>query len=391
MYYFDEIIDRSCTDCVKYDLRKEVFGRNDVIPMWVADMDFRTPPFILKAINEKLEQGILGYSFRPEEYFTSLINWVRIHHDWEVSKEWIEFSPGIVPALNMCTLAYTLPGDEIIIQPPVYTPFFGAVTDHGRKLVLNNLTETDGKWRMDIEDLKEKISPSTRMIILSNPHNPVGRAWNREELSAVADACYGKNIVIISDEIHSDLMLPGNRHVPFATISREAEAMSVTCMAPSKTFNLAGLSTSSVIISDSALRLKFHKTIEGLHMHLGNVFGNIASETAYTYGAEWLKELVWYIKGNVDLVMSYCSLNIPFIKPVMPEATYMIWLDCREMKMNGKELQRFFVEKTGVGMNEGSTFGSGGEGFMRMNLACPRATVQKALEQINEAIKIHNL
>jgi cysteine-S-conjugate beta-lyase len=391
MYDFDEIIDRSNTDCIKYDWRERVFGNKDVIPMWVADMDFRTPPFVLKAINEKVEQGILGYSFRPESYFTSLIKWLKQRHGWEVKQEWIEFSPGVVPALNMCTLAFTEPGDEIIIQPPVYTPFFGAVNDHGRKLVLNNLTETNEGWMMDIEDLKKKITPSTRMIILSNPHNPVGRAWTADELKAVAEACLGRNIVILSDEIHSDLMMPGRKHVPLASISAEAAAMTVTCMAPSKTFNLAGLSTSSVIISNDILREKYHKTLEGLHMHLGNIFGNVASETAYTYGEGWLKELLSYLKENVELVMSFCKTKMPVIKPVMPEATYMIWLDCRAMKMSGKELQRFFVEKAGVGMNEGSAFGPGGEGFMRLNLACPRATVQKALEQIDEAIKTLSL
>lgn len=391
MYDFDELIDRSHTDCVKYDLRESVFGRKDVIPMWVADMDFRTPPFVLKSLEEKLEQGILGYSFRPEGYYTSLINWIRSHHNWEVKKEWIVFSPGVVPALNMCTLAYTDPGDEIIIQPPVYTPFFGAVEDHGRKLVFNNLIETDRGWRMDTEDLKKKISPRTRLIIISNPHNPVGKAWSASELAEVVDICRGKNIVVLSDEIHSDLMMPGNKHIPFASVSPEAAAMAVTCMAPSKTFNLAGLSTSSIIITDKILRDRFHSTITGLHMHLGNIFGNVASETAYTYGAGWLKELMAYIKDNVDLVIEYCRTEMPVIKPVMPEATYMIWLDCRALRMNGNGLQRFFVENAGVGMNEGSTFGPGGEGFMRMNVACPRATLQKALDQINEAIKTLNL
>jgi len=386
MWNFDEIIDRRGTDCVKYDIRKEVFGKGDVIPMWVADMDFRTPPFVLDAISKKLEKGILGYSYRPVSYFESLINWIKSRHQWVVEKEWIEFSPGVVPALNMCTIAFTQPGDEIIIQPPVYTPFFGAVNDHGRKAIFNCLKETDRRWMMDIDDLKRKITPATRMIIISNPHNPVGRAWRRDELEAVVNACTGKNIVIVSDEIHSDLMLAGAKHVPLASISSEAASMTVTCMAPSKTFNMAGLSTSSVIISDERLRQKYHNTLESLHMHLGNIFGNVASEAAYSNGAEWLEELLKYVKDNADLVTAFCSENLPHIKPVTPEATYMIWLDCREMGLTGKELQEFFVMKAGVGMNEGSAFGPGGEGFMRMNLACPKTTVQKALEQIKEAI-----
>ncbi len=386
MWNFDEVIDRQGSDSIKYDKRDEVFGRKDVIPMWVADMDFKSPPFVIEAISRKLNQEILGYSFRPDGYFTSIVNWLKKRHQWDVRAEWIEFSPGIVPALNMCTLAYTNPGDEIIIQPPVYTPFFRAARDHGRRLVYNCLKETESGWIMDIDDLASKITPSTRMVILSNPHNPVGRAWHREELEAVVDLCRGKEIVIISDEIHSDLILQGNRHVPLASLSEEAAAMTVTCIAPSKTFNLAGLSTSSLIISDESLHNKFWTTIENLHMHLGNIFGNVASEAAYTYGEEWLEELLLYIRGNVDLVVSFCQEYIPSIKPVKPEATYMIWLDCRALGLDGRNLQRFFVEKAGVGLNEGSAFGPGGEGFMRMNLACPRATVLKALEKIKKAI-----
>jgi cysteine-S-conjugate beta-lyase len=387
MWNFDELVDREGTDCIKYDWREGVFGKDNVIPMWVADMDFITPPFILDAISKKLEQGILGYSFRSDGYYNSLINWVKARHGWEIKKEWIEFSPGVVPALNMCTIAFTSPGDEIIIQPPVYPPFFDAPKDHGRKLIFNNLKETNGYYTMDIDDLRQKISPSTRMIIISNPHNPVGRAWRREELEMLVDVCSGKNIVILSDEIHSDLMIPGIKHIPLASLSPEAASITITCMAPSKTFNLAGLSTSSVIISDKDLRDRYKRTLEALHMHLGNIFGNVASEAAYTFGSGWLGEMLNYLKGNVDLVTSFCSRHLPMIKPVIPEATYMIWLDCRAMGMTGPELQRFFVERSGIGMNEGSAFGPGGEGFMRLNLACPRVTVQKALEQIKEAIK----
>jgi cystathionine beta-lyase len=386
MWNFDEIIGRENTSCIKYDLREAVFGRTDVIPMWVADMDFRTPSFIIDALADRLKHEILGYSYRPESYFQSFIKWLDYRHGWKIKKEWIEFSPGIVPALNMCALAYTDREDGVIIQPPVYTPFHAAVKDHGRRLIYNNLKEADEVWKMDFEGLRKIIDPSVKMIIISSPHNPVGRAWNREELSCLADICYEKGVIILSDEIHSDLILPGNRHIPLASLSEKAASITVTCMAPSKTFNMAGLSTSSMIIPDPELRDKYRKTLEGLHLHLGNIFGNVASEAAYTHGHAWLEELLLYIKGNVDLVMSYCSERLPKIKPVMPEATYMIWLDCRAIRMTGKELQRFFVEKAGVGMNEGSSFGPGGEGFMRMNLACPRATVEKALIQIERAI-----
>lgn len=386
-YNFDEAPCRENTSCLKWDKREEVFGRADVIPMWIADMDFRTPPFIIEALRGRLDHDILGYSYRPDSYFESLIKWVSALHGWEILKEWIEFSPGVVPALNLCTHAYTSPGDEIIIQPPVYPPFFGAVNDHGRKLVFNQLVETAEGFRMDFNGLRKAISPKTRMLILSNPHNPVGRVWTRAELTELAEICSEKGIVILSDEIHSDLLLPGAKHVPLASVSEKAAAVTVTCMAPSKTFNLAGLSTSSMIISDPGLMEKYRKTLVGLHMHLGNIFGNVASEAAYTHGREWLEQLMNYIEGNVDLVKDFCRDRLPVIRPVRPEATYMIWLDCRAMGMNGPELNRFFVDEAGVGMNEGSRFGPGGEGFMRMNLACPRATVLRALEQIENAIK----
>jgi len=387
MWNFDEVINRENSSCIKYDFREEVFGRADVIPMWVADMDFRTPSFITEALAARLKHEIFGYSYRPDAWFSSFIAWLAYRHGWAVQREWIEFSPGVVPALNMCTLAFTDPGDEIIIQPPVYTPFHGAVTDHGRRLVFNNLIETPQGWIMDIEGLRSVITSEARMLILSNPHNPVGRAWRREELEEIVDICHGKGVVILSDEIHSDLMLPGHSHIPLASISEKAASITVTCMAPSKTFNLAGFSTSLMIITDPVMMEKYRRTLVGLHLHLGNIFGNVASEAAYTHGHGWLEELMQYVQGNVDLVVSFCRERLPLIKPVRPEATYMIWLDCRGMGLDSAGLQRFFVEKAGVGMNEGSRFGPGGEGFMRMNLACPRSVVEKALRQIESAIK----
>jgi cystathionine beta-lyase len=386
MWNFDEVISRENSNCIKYDMREELFGKADVIPMWVADMDFKTPSFIIEALRERLDHEILGYSYRPDQYFSSLTKWISGRHGWNIKREWIEFSPGVVPALNICTLAYSAPGDEIIIQPPVYTPFHSAVKDHGRRLLFNNLLETDRGWTMDYEGLRNLITPATRMIILSNPHNPVGRAWRKDELTELVNICYDNGIIILSDEIHSDLVMPGYSHVPVASLSEKAASITVTCMAPSKTFNLAGLSTSSMIISDPMLMEKYRKTLVGLHLHLGNIFGNVASVAAYTHGHKWLEELMLYVKGNVDLVTAFCRENLPRIKPVSPEATYMIWLDCREMGMSGEALQRFFVDRAGIGMNEGSRFGPGGEGFMRMNVACPRSVVEKALKQIESEI-----
>ena len=383
---FDEPASREGTNCIKYDLRKDTFGVTDVIPLWVADMDFNTPDFIIDALSERLKHSIFGYSFRPEDYYSSIIEWTRQRHSWNLEKEWICFSPGIVPALNICTLAFTGEGDSIIVQPPVYFPFFSAVESHGRRLIYNQLVESGGSWEMDFGNLKKCIDPKTKMIIISNPHNPVGRVWSPEELTELAEICMKNDILILSDEVHCDLVLPGYRHTPVARLSEQFAERTITCIAPSKTFNLAGLSTSSVIIPNPRLRKSFSSTIEKLHIGGGNIFGTVASVAAYTHGHDWLNELLIYLNGNADFVAEYCMKLVPEIVPVAHEATYLMWLDCRKLSMKGRELQNFFIRKAGIGMNEGSTFGPGGEGFMRMNLACPRNTLIKAMEQIEDAV-----
>ncbi|MDY0097854.1 MAG: PatB family C-S lyase [Bacteroidales bacterium] len=386
VWNFDEPVNRDGTNCVKYDLRNEIFGNKDVIPMWVADMDFRCPDFIISAINERLKHEIFGYSFRPAEYFRSISRWLSDIHSWQIEDDWICFCPGVVPALNLCILSFTRPGDSIIVQPPVYPPFFPSVENHGRNLVMNPLKETEGRWTMDFDSLSDLISETTKMIIISNPHNPVGRAWNYEELKKLTDICLKNNILILSDEIHCDLVLPGNVHTNVAGISREVSDITVTCIAPSKTFNLAGLSTSSVIISNPVLRKYFNKTVERIHIGNGNVFGTVASIAAYTEGKEWRSEMLEYLSRNVLLTEEFLWKNIPEIIPVHPEATYMIWLDCRKLEMTPGKLQDFFVKKAGVGLNEGSTFGPGGDGFMRMNLATTRSVVLEALDRIAKAV-----
>src|ERR1035437_1019365 len=386
MWNFDEPAGREGTDCIKYDRREEIFGVKDVIPMWVADMDYNTPDFVVESLQKRLEHEIYGYSFRPAEYFLSMINWIKSRHNWTVEKEWICFSPGVVPALNFCTLAFTQPGDSIIVQPPVYFPFFSAAESHGRNLIYNRLMESEERWVMDYDSLIAGIDSKTKMIIISNPHNPVGRVWTPEELNNLADICLKNNILIISDEIHCDLVLPGFTHTPLASLSEKIAENTVTLIAPSKTFNLAGLSTSSVIISNPVLRKSFNKIVDNLHVGSGNIFGTTASIAAYTNGHKWLDALLDYVDHNIEFVKNYCRAMIPEIIPVQPEATYMIWLDCRKFAMTGKELQNFFVSKAGVGMNEGSTFGPGGEGFMRMNLGTTHQTVMKAMEQIEKAV-----
>jgi cystathionine beta-lyase len=383
---FDDTPAREGTDCIKYDLRKETFGVSDVIPMWVADMDFRTPDFIINALSSRLSHEILGYSLRPERYFSSIIGWMKDRHGWNIEKEWICFSPGIVPALNFCTMTFTSEGDNIIVQPPVYFPFFSAVEANGRNLLYNQLKQSDGNWEMDFGNLKLLAEKKPKMIIISNPHNPVGRAWSAEELGELVDICLQNNILILSDEIHCDLVMPDYKHTPVAAISEKAAYNSITCIAPSKTFNLAGLYTSSVIIPDHAKRKSFNDLISRLHVTGGNIFGTEASVAAYTHGKEWLEQLVAYISSNYYFVADYCRNLLPELIPSRLEATYLVWLDCRKLGMKGKELQAFFVNKAGVGMNEGTTFGPGGEGFMRMNIACSRKTLEKAMMQIELAV-----
>jgi cystathionine beta-lyase len=328
----------------------------------------------------------MGYSFRPERYFSSIIGWTKERHGWNIEKEWICFSPGIVPALNFCTMAFTGEGDSIIVQPPVYFPFFSAVEANGRKLLYNRLKQSDGNWEMDFDNLVSLAEKKPKMIIISNPHNPVGRAWSAEELGELVEICLRYNILILSDEIHCDLLMPDYRHTPVATISEKAAFDTITCIAPSKTFNLAGLYTSSVIIPDHAKRKSFTDLTSRLHITGGNIFGTEASVAAYTHGKEWLEQLVSYINSNYCFVADYCRNLLPEIIPSRLEATYLVWLDCKKLGMNGKELQSFFVNKAGVGMNEGSTFGPGGEGFMRMNIACSGKTLEKALTQIELAV-----
>ena len=386
MWNFDKIPDREGTSCIKYDLRYETFGRQDIIPMWIADMDFATPDFIIEALQKRLNHPALGYSFRPNEYYSSIIDWQQKRHNWEIEKEWICFTPGVVPAINMSTLAFTSTSDSIIIQPPVYHPFFSAVESHNRKLICNPLKETADGWKMDFDNLEESSEQGAKMIILSNPHNPIGRVWSESELKHLAEICLKHNMLILSDEIHCDLTFPGFKHTPMASLSSEIADITVTYISPSKTFNLAGLSTSSIIISNPSLREKFMGVFENLHLGLGNIFGTTASIAAYTKGSAWLDELTEYIKGNIEFVINFFSSHIPEIIPVKPEATYMIWLDCRKLKMTGKELNNFFVNEAGVGMNEGSMFGTGGEGFMRINIATSRNLLTKSLEQIRKSV-----
>ena len=384
IYDFDKIIDRTGTECVKYDLRETVFGKADVIPMWVADMDFPTADFIREAIIERAKGDVYGYTFREDAYFESIVNWIQRHHQWETKKEWMSFTPGIVNAFNLAVMGLTNEGDEIIIQPPVYHPFFFAVNNHNRKLVENPLIDTEDGYVMDF-DLLEQQAKTAKMLILSNPHNPVGRAWKKEELMRLGEICMKNNVLVFSDEIHCDLVMPGFKHVPFASLSEEFAQNSITAHAASKTFNLAGLATSTVIIPNDDLRNKYVNFVHSTEADMGNIFGKIATMTAMEKGDEWHAQLINYIKGNIDFAYDFIKREMPKIRIHKAEATYMIWLNFKDYGITDAELNHKMIHDAGLGLNAGNIFGKEGEFCMRVNLACPRSIVEKALNQMKSA------
>jgi cysteine-S-conjugate beta-lyase len=386
-YNFDEIIDRKGTDCIKYDALSMFFGADDILPVWVADMDFRTPDFIMDAIRSRMEHEVLGYTLRGETFSHSIINWVKQRHNWEVPKEWISFSPGVVAALTASVLAFTEPGDKVIVQTPVYFPFFESVRGVKRRLIENPLKLENGRYYFDLEDLEAKIDEKTKMLILCNPHNPGGMVWRHDELKALSEICIRHNILVVSDEIHSDLIFKGNTHIPYPTLSEEAAQNSIVCMAPSKTFNVAGLSTSFVVIPNPELLKTYEKLMRTLHIHMGNIPGTVALEAAYTQGQNWLSEMMEYVESNYEYLSDFMGKYLPRVKVMKPEATYLVWLDFTAYGMNDKQLNKFLVENAKVGLNNGGRFGRNGDGFMRINIGCPRSIVVEALNRIYEAFR----
>jgi len=385
-YSFDEIIDREGTACVKWDLRKQIFGNADVLPMWVADMDFKTPSFITEAIIKRASHAVYGYTYRTEGYYNSIINWMERHHGWKIERKSILFSPGVVPVLFMATLAFTKPGDKILIQPPVYPPFFDAVINNNRQLVYNPLMQVEDRFVIDFEDLDKKL-PGTKLMILSNPHNPIGRVWTEMELKKIGDLCIKHKVILISDEIHCDLVLPGYKHICTANLSPEIAANTITCIASSKTFNTAGLSTSSVIISNPEIRAKLDAVIQSVHVDSGNFFGAIASEAAYEHGDEWHAKLIEYLAKNVAVVRSFLKDRLPEIKLNAHEATYLLWLDFRALGLSQPQLVDLITNKAMLGLNDGTAFGVEGTGFMRLNVGCPRTMLLDGLSRLEKALR----
>ncbi|OLN29373.1 MalY/PatB family protein [Desulfosporosinus metallidurans] len=386
-YDFDQITDRHHTNSIKWDFNQRTFGREDVLPLWVADMDFKAPEAVVEALVKRAQHGIYGYSEGMDGYYKALEEWIDKRHGWKIKHDWITFSPGVVPALNELVRSLTQPGEKILIQSPVYPPFFHAIRNHGREVVNSQLRLENGRYIMDFADLEEKFSSGVKMMILCNPHNPVGRVWKRDELERLGQLCLAHDVIVISDEIHGDLIYKDYHHIPFASLSPELANQSIVCTAPSKTFNLAGLQTSNLIIPNPSFRKTFQASLNLTGIHNPNVFGITALEAAYRHGWDWLDQLMNYIKGNVDFLTSFLDQELGQVQAIQPEGTYLVWLDFRSLGMEPKVLQEFLVHQAGVGLNAGYQFGPGGEGFARLNLGCSRSVVEEGLQRIKAAVK----
>ncbi len=385
-YNFDELIRREGSNCIKYDFRKDVFGREDVLPLWVADMDFKTPDFVIEAIRTRLDHEVLGYTYRPASYHEAILSWMLRRHGWTIQKEWISFSPGVVAGLTLAIESFSESGDEVVLQPPVYQPFFDSIRMTRRKMVENPLKLVDGRYTFDLDDLKSKVTEKTKLLLLCNPQNPGGMVWTREELEALAAFCLEHGILVISDEIHSDLIFKGHRHIPLASLSEEVANHCVVCMAPSKTFNMAGLSTSFLVIPNKRLYAAYERTLRIPHLHMGNLFGTVALEAAYRKGDEWLEQLIAYLWSNYLFLEDFLKENLPAVKVMKPEATYLVWLDFSAYGLNDDQLNTRIIG-AGVGLNRGIQFGREGSGYMRMNIGCPRSLLAEALDRMADAFK----
>lgn len=396
---FDEIIDRENTHSVKWDYHNhggfavwdKTYGRHGadrVLPMWVADMDFRCPPVVTEALGRLAAHGIFGYSAKTDDYVDAVCGWFRERQGWDVQGDWLITAPGVVPTLNVIVRAFTEPGDRVIVQRPVYYPFFRVTHNNGCEVVSNTLILEDGAYRMDLDDLEEKArDPKAKLLILCSPHNPIGKVWDRADLTAVAEICARHGIIVVADEIHGDLMFPGVSFTPFATLGDTAAQNTIVCTAPSKTFNLAGLHTSNIFIPNPDLRACFAETYAAHALPGMNPFGIAATMAAYRGGAEWLDAAMAYIAGNADRLISFFGQEVPEIKAIRPEGTYLQWFDCRALGLDKDALEDLMLNKAKVYFDEGYIFGEEGEGFERINLACPRSTLDEALVRIRDAVR----
>ena len=386
-YNFDEVIDRSGNRAAKYDERRKNFGTDDVIPLWIADMDFRTAQPIIDACKAKAEEGIWGYTSRPDSYFEAYASWQKRRNGWSIDTSLCSWSLGVVPALAALIKLFTGPNDKVLIQPPVYPEFYEVTEMVGRRVAENNMVQTENGWEVDFEDFERKAKdPLVKMFILCSPHNPLGKVWAREELERMLDICFANGVLVVSDEIHSDLIFHGKKHIPTAMVSEEAKSRVISCISGTKTFNLAGLQASTTVFPNMELKQIFDHYWSAMDIHRNNAFSSVAMEAAFNEGEEWLERVLEYISGNFDYIQDYCAKYIPEIKPSVPDATYLVWLDCRALGMDDETLKEFMIRKAKLGMNPGSSFTRSLTGFMRLNAACPRPVIKKAMEQLRDAV-----
>ena len=400
-YNFDQMVERKGTQSIKWEFRPmgkarvmqptdEFLTENPLLPMWVADMDFPVPQPVIEALQARVGKGIFGYTSPTDSYYAAIINWMKKRHQWEIEKEWICSTPcGVVSVLHLLVQTFTSPQDKILIQPPVYHPFFAAIRNNGRELVTNPLRYQNGQYSMDFDDLAQKTrDPSVKMVILCSPHNPVGRVWTEEELTRFGEICLKNDVLVVSDEIHGDLIFKGHRFTPLARLHAPFAQNVVVCTATSKTFNMAGLHTSNILIPNPRLRESFQHTLKKNGTHGLNSFGVVAVETAYNEGEEWLSQVLEYIESNLAFMEDYLQQHIPPITLVRPQGTYLVWLDCQQLGLNQEALQHLMLEKARIYFDEGHIFGAGGEGFERMNIACPRSILKEALHRMKTAIAL---
>ena len=386
-YNFDEIVDRKGSDCLKYDFAPERKKPEDVLPLWVADMDFRTAPCITERMQRDIELGIFGYTDSKDGYFRAVADWYETYFDWKVEKKWLIKTPGIVFAIAIAIQALTKEGEGVMLQQPVYYPFSEVIKDNNRKLVNNQLILNNGRYEIDFADFEAKIiQENVKLFLLCSPHNPVGRVWTKEELQRIGDICLKHDVKIVSDEIHSDFVYPGHRHYVLPTVEEKLQDISIICTAPSKTFNLAGLQISNIFIPNPELRKAFVRKMSAVGYSQVNMLGLHACQAAYESGREWLEQLKEYLKGNLDFTRDFLEKNLPQIKLIEPEGTYLIWLDFRALGLPEEELEKLIVHRAKLWLDSGAIFGSAGEGFERINIACPRSILEEALERIKSAV-----
>lgn len=386
-YDFDKVIERRGTGAVKTDALMKIYGRDDLTALWVADMDFETPDFITDALKNRLEHSLYGYTVEPEEYWPTVMKWIEDRHQWKVEREWLTYIPGIVKGIGMAINALLDKDEKVIIQPPVYHPFRLVPQRNNLEVVCNPLhLNDDGTYSMDFENLEAVCDEKCRMLILSNPHNPAGIVWPRETLERLASFCHRRGIIVISDEIHSDMALYGHKHIPFASVSPEAASCSITFGAPSKTFNIAGIVSSYAIVPSDSLRERFYGWLHANELCSPPLFSPIATIAAFTHGEEWRRQMLEYVESNIDWLCAFCAENIPQIKPLKPQASFLVWLDCRALRLRHDELVDLFVNKARLALNDGETFNPGGQGFMRLNVAVPRSVLRDAMERLHESV-----